>query len=199
MELDDLKHKWQNNHLTNTSTSKNKIMELSQQKSYGPAASLKTALGRQVVIIPFLFIILIVKAIQNPSLQSDPFFGLFAGLIVLGSVFFAVAYFILTKTGRTDVPVADQLKCDIRLLEYMLWSYRLTYLAGVILLAVFLEVFKNAGTAQLIQPWYDIATGLRICAYTALIAVSFFVSRFHFNKEFGKHVEDVKKNLSDMA
>lgn len=199
MELDDLKHKWQNNQLTNTSTSKNKIMELSQQKSHGPVASLKTALGKQVVIIPFLFIVLIVQAIQNPSLQSDPFFGLFAGFIVLGSVFFAVAYFILTKIGRADAPVADQLKRDIRSLEYMLWSYRLTYLAGVVLLAVFLEVFKNAGTAQLIQPWYDIATGLRICSYTALIVLSFFVSRFHFNKEFGKHVEDVKKNLSDMA
>lgn len=198
MELDDLKNKWQNDHLTNTSTSKQTIMELSQQKSYGPAASLKTALGKQVLIIPFLFIILIIQAVRNPMLQSDPFFGLFAGLIVLGSVFFMAAYVILTKMGKTDAPVAAQLKRDIRSLEQMLWCYRLTYLAAIILLAVFLELFKNAGTAQLIAPWYDIEPLLRIGAYLVLIVVSFFVSQFSFNKEFGKHLEAVKKNLSDI-
>lgn len=198
MELDDLKNKWQNNHLTNSSTSKTKIMELSQQKSYGPAAALKNALGRQVVIIPFLFIILIVQAIRMPQLQADPFFGLFAGIIVLGGIFFTAAYFILKKMGRSDVPVAAQLKQDIHSLELMLWCYRLTFLAGVVLLAVFLEVFKNAGTALLIQDWYDINPALRICSYAGLMGLSFWFSHLRFNKDYGTHLNRLKQTLADM-
>lgn len=197
MELDDLKTKWQNSNSTSTSTSKKKIMELSQQKSYGPVASLKTALGKQVVIIPFLFVILLIQVLRTPSLQTDPFFGLFVGIIVLASIFFSIAYFILRKMSRSDAPVAIQLKRQLHYLQQMLLCYRLIFLAGVVVLVIFLEAFKNMGTAQLMQPWYEINPGLRICAYAGLVALSFFLSRSRFHKDFGKHLDELKKNLSD--
>jgi hypothetical protein len=197
MEIDDLKNKWQKSNSTITSTSKNKIMELSQQKSYGPVASLRAALGKQVVIIPFLLIVLIIQVASTPNLRTDPFFGLLAGIIVLGSVFFTVAYFILKKMSKSDVPVADQLRRQLRSLRQMLLCYRLISLAGVVMLVIFLEVFKNMGTAQLMQPWYEISLEFRICAYIGLMVLSFFLSRSRFYKDFGKHLDELKKSLSD--
>lgn len=197
MELDDLKNNWQKSNSINPSTSKKKIMELSQQKSYGPVASLKSALGRQVVIIPFLLIVLIIQVLRTPNLRTDPFFGLFAGIIILAAIFFSAAYFILKKMSKSDAPVADQLKRQLRSLQQMLLCYRLISLAGVVLLVVFLETFKNIGTAQLMQPWYEVNVGLRICAYIGLMVLSFVLSRSRFYKDFGKHLDELKKSLSD--
>ncbi len=196
MELDDLKNKWQNNHSTNTSTSKQTIMELSQQKSYGPVAALKNVLTKQMVLIPFLVIVLIIQAVRNPSLQSDPFFGLFTGMILLAALFFTISYLILTKMDKQAAPVAHRLKNDIRSLNNMLWCYRLTFLVAIILLPIFVEVFKDMGTMQLMQAWYDIHPVLRIGSYVSLLITSFYFSRTLFNKDFGKHLADLKKNLS---
>ena len=197
MELDDLKSNWQNSNATNTSTPKKKIMELSQQRSYGPVASLKEALGRQVIIIPFLLIVLVIQVLRTPNLRMDPFFGLLAGVIILAATFFSAAYFILKKMSKSDAPVADQLKGQLRSLQQMLLCYRLISLAGVVLLAIFLEVFKNMGTAQLMQPWYEVTFGLRICAYIGLMVLSFILSRSRFYKDFGKHLDELKRSLFD--
>ncbi|WP_276480834.1 hypothetical protein [Paraflavitalea pollutisoli] len=171
-------------------------MELSQQKSYGPVAALKTALGKQVMIIPFLIVVLIVQALRKPDLQADPFFGLFAGIIVLASAFFVSAYFILGNMSRSDAPVADRLKSQVRSLGQLLWCYRLVSLAGVVMLAVFLEVFKGVGTARLMEPWYEIDSWLRWGTYAVLLIIVFILSRSRFHKDFGKHLDEIRQNLS---
>lgn len=198
MELDDLKAKWQSNTSNHTSTSKNKIMELSQQKSYGPVAALKTALGKQVMIIPFLIVVLVAQAVRKPDLQTDPFFGLFAGVIVLAAAFFLAAYYILGNMSRSDAPVADRLKSQVRSLGQLLWCYRLVSLAGVVMLAVFIEMFKGVGTARLMEPWYEIDSWLRWATYAGLFVTVIFLSRSRFHKDFGKHLEEIRQNLSDI-
>ncbi len=198
MELDQLKNSWQNSNQTINQTSKKKIMELSQQKSYGPIASLKTALGKQIFIIPFLIVILTIQTLTTPDLQTDPFFGLFVSVIVLASVFFIVAYQIINKMSIPDAPVVDQLKRQVQSLQQMLLFYRVISVVGVAILIVFLEAFKTVGTAKLMQPWYDVDIWLRVAAYFGMFVITFFASNSRFNQEFGKHLEEIKKNLSDI-
>lgn len=197
MELDELKTKWQKSNSPNTITSKQKIMELSQQKSYGPVAALKQTLGRQAAIIPFLIVVLLVQVWKNPGLQTDPFFALFAGIIVLASIFFLLAHVIIQKMSRQDMAVADRLKRQLRSLHQMLLCYRLVSIIGVIMLVIFLEAFKDRGTAQLMQPWYAVDGWLRVLAYLAMLVATFFLSRSKFHKDFGKHLEEIKKSISD--
>ena len=197
MELDDLKNEWQTHQSTHTSTSKNKIMELSQQKSHGPVASLKAALTRQAVIIPFLFAVLIIQVLTTPDLRTDPFLGLFVAVIILACIFFSVVHVILGMMGKTDAPVADQLQRQLRSLRRMLWFYRFISLAGVVILVIFIEAFRNEGTAQLMEPWYRVDLSVRIGGYAVLIVMSVLLSRSRFYKDFGKHLDELKKSLSD--
>lgn len=196
MELDDLKDKWRNSDPTHTSTSKQKIMELIQQKSHGPVAALKKAFRKQLLIIPTLAIG-VVDALMNPSRRTDPFFSLFFGIVLLTGVFFAVAYITLHNMSKTDAPVVDQLKRQLRSLQDMMLFYRIISLAGVLMLVIFLEVFKHLWNGLPPAHWYQVGLWLRIPAYGALLFGAYIVFNRIFQKEYGKHLDEIKKSLSD--
>ncbi|WP_162915789.1 hypothetical protein [Paraflavitalea soli] len=171
-------------------------MELIQQKSHGPAAALKKAFKKQLLIIPTL-VILVGDAVINPSRQTDPFFSLFFGITVLTMVFFAVAYFTLRNMGKTDAPVVDQLKRQLRSLQDMMLFYRIISLAGVLMLVIFLEVFKDLWTGTAVANWYEVGLWLRIPAYGGLLFSAYVVFNRIYQKDYGQHLDELKKSLSE--
>jgi hypothetical protein len=197
MELDNLKNTWKDSS-TNASTPKNTIMELTQKKSYGPISTLQESFRRQVIIIPVLFVILIVQSVARPELRTDPFFGLFIGMIILMTIFFASAFLILNNMNNPESPVAHQLKHQLNSLNRMLLCYRVVAFTAVIMLAIFLEYFSNEGTALLIQEWYDVELWLRIFAYIALGVISLFIGKLRFEQEYGRHLAEVRRRVTEM-
>ncbi len=196
MELDDLKDKWRNSDPTHTSTSKQKIMELIQQKSHGPVAALKKAFRKQLLIIPALAM-LVGDALINPSRRTDPFFSLCFGIILLCGIFFAVGYFSLDKMSKADAPVVDQLKRQLRSLQEMMLFYRIISFAGVLMLVIFLEVYKDLWTGTAVADWFEVGLWLRIPAYGGLLFWAYTAFNTFFQKEYGKHLDELKKSLSD--
>jgi hypothetical protein len=193
MELDDLKNSWKNKTENSTETSKNEIMEMIQHKSYGPLASLKEKLIRQVAIIPFVYAILIWKVIDKPELQRDPFFGLFITVILIGSVFFAIAYWKLEQIRTEGSNVKSSLEVQAVSLHKIFTGYRISAFLGVVAIGVFLEVFHNQGTALLMQEWYDVPIAARIAVYAMLIVIGFFAAGMTYRQQFGQHIQKLRE------
>src|SRR5215217_7304832 len=63
MELDELKKIWTETSVENKSTTN--IMELIQQKNYGPLASLKRTYRKQIIVMSLLPLLLLVTNINN--------------------------------------------------------------------------------------------------------------------------------------
>ena len=198
MELDDFKNSWNRSGENATITSKNKLMELIQHKSYGPLAILKATLARQFIFIPFTYAVLLWQVIRRPELRTDPFFGLFISMILIASVFFTIAYFNVEKIQPAEGNVKTNLKRQIASLERILLGYRLTIFAGVILLSVFLEIFHDRGTALLMQEWYELAFMVRLGAYILLLVIGFFGSAKIFHQQFGQHIQNLKELIQQL-
>lgn len=198
MELDDFKNTWNRSGENATITPTNKLMELIQHKSYGPLAVLKATLARQFIFIPFTYAVLLWQVVHRPELRTDPFFGLFLGMILIASVFFTIAYVIVEKMQPAEGNVKTNLERQTASLEKILLGYRLTFFAGVILLAVFLEVFHDRGTALLMHEWYELAFTVRLGAYILLLVIGFFGSAKIFQRQFGQHIQNLNKLIQQL-
>jgi hypothetical protein len=198
MELDDLKSSWKKTPEKEIITSQVKIMELIQNKSYGPTASLKAVLSKQLLAVPVVSGILIWKAVSKPELQSDPFFILFIVLALGMAISFGMAYSIVVKINSSGAEVKTNLRWQIRSLQRILLCYRVLAFAAVVLMAVFLEMFSDRGTALLIPEWYEIAIGLRVLGYAVMMLFAFLAARTAFNHQFGTHLLNLKGLIQDL-
>jgi hypothetical protein len=96
MELDDLKQSWKEAD-KNQKKQNNNIMELIQQKSYGPIASLKRGFRKQMIVmalIPFYFILIDINNIQG-LLTSIMFWSYV--VFCIGVIAFASYNYRITK------------------------------------------------------------------------------------------------------
>jgi hypothetical protein len=196
MELEDLKNSWKN--IPETTNSKNTIMELMTHKSYGPIATLKETLTKQVIAIPILYAVLTWKLLEKPELGSDPFFGLFCGLAIALTIAFLIAYRIVRNMAASGSPVSRNVNKQIISLKKVLFSYRVLAFTAVILLAIFLELFKNKGMALGMQGWFQLSFALRISIYLAALPLLFFVAKSAFDKQFGRHLNNLQSLVKQL-
>jgi len=197
MELDDLKNTWQQTPIT-----KNKnwdIMEIIQQKSYGPVAALKRAYRKQMVLM--LLIPLMLVAVNSQDIHGVLTSILFWSYVAfcIGVIVFAYRnYRVADKMSNMDVIVKTNLEQQIQLLEKRA-NWEIAGLRGVLLFfVVLLEVVPYVQHYRMLDKWHSLPVLARFGAYAALLALQYFMNKILKQRKVGRHLDYLKTLVQEM-
>ena len=197
MELDDLKNTWQQNSVTKNKNTD--IMEIIQQKSYGPLAALKRTFRKQMVLmflIPFIFL----------ATNSQDIHGVLTSILFWSYVVFCIGviafayynYRIVSKMENMDVMVKTNLEQQIQLLEKRT-NWQIVGLRGVLLFfVVLLEVVPYVQHYRMLDKWHSLPVAIRFGAYAALLVLQYFMNKIIRQRKIGRHLDYLKALVKEM-
>ncbi|MBD0286706.1 MAG: hypothetical protein ICV51_03745 [Flavisolibacter sp.] len=198
MELDDLKHQWQQADKTQKLVNKN-IVELIQQKSRGPVAALKKSFRRQMVAMTAMPIIILATNLQHidKTLTSALFW--FYILFCIGVIVFArLNYGVVKKMEGMDGAVKANLEQQIFLLETRLRQNLIGIRVALLFFIILTEVLPYFQNFRMLNTWHSLSPFVRFGAYAALFLFQYFVSRAVSHRKFGQHIAHLKELVRQM-
>jgi len=197
MELDDLKKTWQQTPIT-----KNKnldIMEIIQQKSYGPLAALKRTFRKQMLFMLFIPFVLVATNSQDIHgvLTSILFWSYVA--FCIGVIAFAYYnYRIVSNISNMNVVVKTNLEQQICLLEKRV-DWEIIGLRGAMLFFIVLvEVVPYVQHYRMLEKWHSLPVLARFGAYAALLLLQYAVTKKIKQRRVGRHLDYLKTLVQEM-
>jgi hypothetical protein len=197
MELDELKHTWQQNQSIKTSNTN--IMELIQQKTYGPLEGLKKSFRKQVVlmlILPLYFIVLGNSDLHH--LLNSIIFWFYIAFCVGVAIFSYQNYQIVSKMNRMDRLVKENLEQQIDLLEKRMKWKTSAVRAALLFFIVLLEIVPYFQQYSMSDKWHSLAPWIRYSSYLLLFLIHYFVSNFAGQRKYGRHLQYLKELVREM-
>ena len=197
MELDDLKQPWKQS-TENINLSNNNIMELIQNKSYGPIASLKRRFRKQLIILPVVVAILAIQLSRQHDIFSDVLFWCYVVICLLICGYFYFSYHLVSNMQCADCMVKANLEKQIHMLEkgykWRLIVIRLLFVFFIVLLEVMLYFQQEPSLVK----WYAQPLGIRLLGYAGLTALFYVASKLIMNRKYGKHIRYLKELVQQM-
>ena len=198
MELDELKNQWKQTDKIQKLKNQN-IMELIQNKSYGPVAELKRSFKKQIIamaLVPILFISTNIEHIDKTL--SSALFWFYILVCISVIVYTRFNYSIVKKMEGMDGMVKSNLKQQIVILEtrnkHKMNGLRIVFLLFIVLLEV-LPYFQNL---RMLNKWHSLSPLIRFGGYIALFSFQYFVSLTVNRRNFGKHIAHLKELVKQM-
>jgi hypothetical protein len=197
MELDDLKQTWKQ-----ADSEKNinlNIMEVIQNKSYGPLVELKKGFRKRILlmmIVPCAVLLTNVTDI-NKTLSSVMFWSYIA--FCMGNLVFSwLNYRIVARMEGMDGVLRTNLGEQINILETRLrWNIIGVRLALLFFIAL-TEIVPYFQHYSMLNKWHSLNPLIRYGAYTLLLVLQYFISRKNSERKFGRHLSYLKELLKQM-
>ena len=197
MELDDLKQPWLES-AKNIKPFNKSVMEIIQNKSYGPAAQLKRNFRKMIIIIPIVVSMLIVNLSKKHDIFSDVLFWFYIIFISSMMLFFYYNYRLINKMQCMDCLVKSNLEKQVKTLENG-FKWRLVIIRGAfIIFIVLLEVLMYYQQEPALAKWYAQPVILRMSTYAILITAWYFITKLIFRTKYGKHIQHLKNLVQQM-
>ena len=196
MEMDELKKIWNETPIKNKSKN---IMELIQQKNYGPLASLKTAYRKQIRLMALLPLMFMVANMKN----IDKVFSsvLFWSYVVFctGIILFArYNYQIVKDMQNQDTMVRQNLEDRIALLAKRANLEIIGLRVVLLFFILLLEVVPYFQHNSMLQKWHSLALPVRFGAYAAMFLLQYFVNRRVKQRRVGRHIAYLRDLVHQM-
>jgi len=197
MELDELKQPWQQS-AENIKPSTTNIMELIQNKNYGPVAQLKHRFRKQTVLILIVACIVTMNLSRHHDVFSDALFWFYIVFCIAIAGYFYCNYRLVSRMQYMDDMVKSNLEQQVHLLETGLkWRLIITRVLFVVFL-IFMEVLLYFHQEPSLVKWYAQPLLVRLSAYTALTVAFYFLTKYVFRYKYGRHIEYLKKLVQQM-
>ena len=197
MELDDLKQPWLES-AKNIKPLNTNVMEIIQNKSYGPAAQLKRNFRKMIIIIPIVVTMLIVNLSKKHDIFSDVLFWFYIIFISSMMLFFYYNYRLINKMQCMDCLVKSNLEKQVKTLENG-FKWRMVIIRGAfIIFIVLLEVLMYYQQEPALAKWYAQPATIRMSAYAILITAWYFITKLIFRTRYGKHIQNLKNLVQQM-
>lgn len=197
MELDDLKQPWLES-AKNIKPLNTNVMEIIQNKSYGPAAQLKRNFRKMIIIIPMVVTMLIVTLSKKHDIFSDVLFWFYIVFISSMMLFFYYNYRLINKMQCMDCLVKSNLEKQVKTLENgFKWRMVIIRVAFIIFI-VLLEVLMYYQQEPALAKWYGQPATVRMSAYAILITAWYFITKLIFRTKYGKHIQNLKNLVQQM-
>ena len=197
MELDDLKQPWLES-AKNIKPLNTNVMEIIQNKSYGPAAQLKRNFRKMIIIIPIVVTMLIINLSKKHDIFSDVLFWFYIIFISSMMLFFYYNYRLINKMQCMDCLVKSNLEKQVKTLENG-FKWRLVIIRGAfIIFIVLLEVLMYYQQEPALAKWYAQPATIRMSAYAILITAWYFITKLIFRTRYGKHIQNLKNLVQQM-
>jgi hypothetical protein len=197
MELDDLKQTWQQSQSIKPSNTN--IMELIQQKSYGPLAALKKAFRKHILLMIVLpaYVIITNTDDLNHALKSVMLWAYIAFFLSV-IVFTYYNYRMVSKMESMDHLVKANLEQQVNLLQTrMKWKKNGLTIALLffILLAEIVPYFQHY---RMSDKWLTVAPAIRFLSYASFFIFQHFISTWVNERRYGRHLRYLKELVNEM-
>lgn len=197
MELDELKQSWKQS-TENINLSNTNIMELIQNKSYGPIASLKRRFRKQLIILPVVVALLAIQLSRHHAIFSDILFWCYVVICLLICGYFYFSYRLVSNMQCADCMVKANLEKQIHMLakayKWRLIVMRLLFIFFIVLLEVMLYFQQEPSLIK----WYAQPLSVRLLCYAGLVVLFYVVSKLILNRKYGKHIRYLKELVQQM-
>ena len=197
MELDDLKQPWLES-AKNIKPLNTNVMEIIQNKSYGPAAQLKRNFRKMIIIIPIVVSMLIVNLSKKHDIFSDVLFWFYIVFISSMMLFFYYNYRLINKMQCMDCLVKSNLEKQVKTLENGFKSRLVIIRGAFIIFIVLLEVLMYYNQEPALAKWYAQSATIRMSAYAILITAWYFITKLIFRTRYGQHIQNLKNLVQQM-
>lgn len=193
MELDDLKDAWKSTLTKQTNTNKD-IMELIQQKSYGPIAQLKRGYRKQMLFMGIIPFALLLTNMDNVSgvLRSVMYWSYVAFCLAV-IVVAAMNYRETTKMEALNIAVKTNLEQQIRLLQQRLNQLVIGLRIVLLYFIVLTEVMPYFQHYRMLTYWHSLSPSIRFGTYAILLLAQYFLGRKILESKFGRHLAYLKE------
>jgi len=198
MELDELKHLWQET--DQQKTSNKAIMEMIQNKSYGPVAALKKEFRKQIIVMAILPVFMLLTNVDDISkpLTSVLFWAyvMFCASVV---VFAYRNYRIAEQMSSMDGMVKTTLEQHVSLLQQRIQTLFIGLRVALISLIILTEIVPYIQHYRMLDKWHSLSPFIRFGSYIALLSIQYFLSKKMLYRKFGSHLSYLKKVLQEMT
>ena len=199
MELDDLKQSWNEQSKQELKPLNNDFMEMIHNKSYGPLAELKSKFKRQLITFPIAVGIVIYTFIERPEMMHNGimYYFIYCALALVG--FNWLNYKLVDRMQQTDSTVKETIEKNLKTLESNFRKYFIVSRVYFIISVILLETFMYFHELKDFETWYSYSVLIRITGYIALFIGVYFISKFSYEKNFGKHISYLKELLNKIG
>jgi Ca2+/Na+ antiporter len=198
MELDELKQHWkQTDNIP--SPDKQNIMDLIQNKSYGPVAELKRSYRRLMSVMILIPVAVFLTNLTNlDAMISSIIFWVYiafcAGLFVYGWI----SYQTVKQMERTEQVVKEHLTKQLSILSTRLRQKLIFQWIALIVLIALTEIMPYFQDIHLLNSWHSLSPFIRFGAYAALLFLQQFATRRVAQARYGQHLERLSQLVKDM-
>jgi phosphoglycerol transferase MdoB-like AlkP superfamily enzyme len=198
MELEDLKNTWKQGPKKEQKTTN--IMEMIHQRSRGPLASLKKQFKRGLIFTPILILLLIVESVT--IVDSIP--GRILVLLVIIAIVAALPgmyynYQLISKMEATPMPVIENLKEYIGILERRIRKGFVVQMLFTLLLIVLVEVlplfYHDSQDLNQLHAHHPL---VRFAIYIFGAGYLYFICRWSYRRNFARKIKPLKELLDTM-
>ncbi|MCX2430897.1 hypothetical protein [Pedobacter sp. GR22-10] len=196
MELDDLKQDW------NKSTPAHKtplynLDELTVTKSTGAIETLKRKYKKQMILLPLAATFLGSFAVQNPVLQRNAFIWFIIPLMLLLALIYYRSYMLVAKMEQTSMEsIKKSIQENIELLDRNAKQQLYFTRFILIMLILILEATMYYQHPAAFVAWSSLGLPIRLAAYTLALFLQPFITKYFFELNFGRYIQNLKSLLN---
>lgn len=195
MELDDLKKSW--NQPLNTNNEN--LMDIIQHKSNGPVVALKKAFRKQIILMAFVPLMLVMTNLNNVL-------GVFNSILFLSYVAFCLAvilfslwnYKLVQKIEYMDGAVKSNIEKQVSVLEKRLRWHTIGFRLALLYFVVMAEIVPFMQDSRLLNAWHAIHPVARFMSYFLLFLLQYYFIKVVRERKFGGHVRHLKELVREM-
>lgn len=198
MELDDLKQQWNQSEKTQQPKNQN-IMQLIQNKSYGPVAELKRSFRKQMIAMTVVPIAILGTNLQHiDKTLTSALFWFYIAFCIVVIIFARLNYSLVEKMEGMDGMVKSNLEQQITLLETRVRQNIIGVRIALLFFIVLTEVLPYIQDFSMLNKWHALSPFIRFGAYAALFLFQYFISRTVSYRKFGQHIAYLKELVKQM-
>jgi hypothetical protein len=207
MELDDLKQVWQQQTTENIDVRNDKkIIDMIQDKNYGPLATIKSKYLRGFIFVGIAYAYLTVLFITTPQkwqnfINNKGLLFLFVFLVPFAIIQYWSRIRSLKAINRIqniNEPIKRDIEKQMLSIQKDYKLQNILYVVSFALMGVFFEMLTQQRSKTDMADWYNVPMYLRVLAYIGLVILSYFYGKWVFQKRFGKHIDYLKNMLCEM-
>jgi hypothetical protein len=197
MELENLKQTWQESSNISKPLNTN-TMELIQNKSYGPLASIISKFKTQLLALPLLIGLFIYQLITKPQLFHSPAIWILYSIGIMLSIYFIYNYSLVSNLQKPSDAVKLNMEVQIKKLESSFKWFRIVASVYYLLIPIALELALYFNIEKDFQQWGQVNIFIRIVTYAAGFVFMILLSKRWFKREYGEHLQSLKRLIEQM-
>jgi hypothetical protein len=199
MELDDLKQDWNKSTYQHKAPAYN-LDKLTNTKSAGSLNTLKNKYKKQVILLPLSATFLGFVMVQKPILQQNAFIWFIIPIMFLLALMYYRDYRLVLEMEQSNTEsIKNSIQKNIDLLNRNS-KQQLNFTRIILLLLILiLEATMYYQHPAAFDFWHTVALPIRLAFYGLIGFLQPFITKYFFNLNFGRYIQDLQTLLSQAA